>query len=358
MEVLPPLETADFAHASRSRRIPPDDVRETIGGDTLKNFQNSARWIVAGVLIGTTVAASAQQTFPNRPIRFITPYAPGGSTTFMARLIGQHYMERWGQNVIVDNRPGGNTIIGTETLAKSPPDGYTIMLATSTLSILSSLTKTPYDPIKDFAPIASIGYAPQVLVLYPGVPANTVPEVIALAKAKPNSLNFGSSGAGGPTHLSGELFNLLAGVRTQHIPYKGAGPVMNDLLGGHVQMFFSVPVNILGHVKNGKLKAVAVTGPNRLVSLPQMPTFAEAGMPTFDVKTWNGVVAPAATPKAIVDRLAGEIDVMLQKPDTKAQLEKVGVTTEYRNPEQFAAMIKHDQGMYLKVIKANNIRVD
>lgn len=335
-----------------------DDARDLTGGAELKNLGRTARCVTVGMVMCLTANASAQQTYPTRPIRFITPYAPGGSTTYMARLIGQHYMERWGQNVIVDNRPGGNTIIGTETLAKSPPDGYTIMLATSTLSILSSLTKTPYDPIKDFAPIASLGYAPQVLVLHPGVPANTVQEVIALAKAKPNSLNFGSSGAGGPTHLSGELFNLLAGVKTQHIPYKGAGPVMNDLLGGHVQMFFSVPVNILGHVKNGKLKAIAVTGPNRLVSLPQMPTFAEAGMPTFDVKTWNGVVAPAATPKAIVDKLAGEIDAMLQKPETKAQLEKVGVTTDYRNPEQFAAMIKHDQAMYLKVIKANNIRVD
>lgn len=335
-----------------------DDARDLTGGDTLKNPGRTARCIAVGMIMGLTAHAYAQQNYPTRPIRFITPYAPGGSTTYMARMVGQHYMERWGQNVIVDNRPGGNTIIGTETLAKSPPDGYTIMLVTSTLSILSSLTKTPYDPIKDFAPIASIGYAPQVLVLFPGVPASTVQEVIALAKAKPNSLNFGSSGAGGPTHLSGELFNLLAGVKTQHIPYKGAGPVMNDLLGGHVQMFFSVPVNILGHVKNGKLKAVAVTGPNRLVSLPQMPTFAEAGMPTFDVKTWNGVVAPAATPKAIVDKLAGEIDALLQKPETRAQLEKVGVTTDYRNPEQFAAMIKHDQAMYLKVIKANNIRVD
>ena len=223
------------------------------------------------------------QSYPTKNVTVIVPYTAGGSIDVMTRAVARQLTETWSKNVIVDNRPGGNTIIGTETLAKSPPDGYTIMLVTSTLSILSSLTKTPYDPIKDFAPIASIGYAPQVLVLFPGVPANTVQEVIALAKAKPNSLNFGSSGAGGPTHLSGELFNLLAGVKTQHIPYKGAGPVMNDLLGGHVQMFFSVPVNILGHVKNGKLKAIAVTGPNRLVSLPQMPTFAEAGMPTFDV---------------------------------------------------------------------------
>jgi len=313
---------------------------------------------VPALLTGLPAPAAEQQNYPNRPIRFITPYAPGGSTSYMARLVGQQYTERWGQNVIVDNRPGGNTIIGTETLAKSPPDGYTIMLVASTHAILSSLTKTPYDPIKDFAPIASIGYAPQVMVLFPGVPANTVQEVITFAKANPNKLNFGSSGAGGPTHLSGELFNLIAGVKTQHIPYKGAGPVMNDLMGGHVQMFYSVPVNIIGHVKSGKLKAVAVTGPNRVTGLPQTPTFAESGMPTFDVKTWNGVLAPAATPKAIVDKLSAEIGVMLQKPDIKEKLDGVGVTPMYNNPEQFLAMIKSDQAMYLKVIKANNIRID
>lgn len=324
----------------------------------MKISRIAARTIAAGVLTALAAAAGAQQNYPNRPIRFITPYAPGGSTSFMARLVGQHYTERWGQNVIVDNRPGGNTIIGTETLAKSPPDGYTIMLVASTHAILSSLTKTPYDPIKDFAPIASIGYAPQVLVLFPGVPANTVQEVINFAKANPGKLNFGSSGAGGPTHLSGELFNLIAGVKTQHIPYKGAGPVMNDLMGGHVQMFYSVPVNIIGHVKSGKLKAVAVTGPNRLIGLPQTPTFAEAGMPTFDVRTWNGVLAPAGTAKAIVDKLSSEIGLMLQKQDIKDRLDGIGVTPMYNNPEQFLAMIKSDQALYLKVIKANNIRID
>jgi len=324
----------------------------------LKISAIAARMIAAGALSAFAAVAGAQQNYPNRPIRFITPYAPGGSTSYMARLVGQHYTERWGQNVIVDNRPGGNTIIGTETLAKSPPDGYTIMLVASTHAILSSLTKTPYDPIKDFSPIASIGYAPQVLVLFPGVPANSVQEVITFAKANPNKLNFGSSGAGGPTHLSGELFNLLAGVKTQHIPYKGAGPVMNDLMGGHVQMFYSVPVNIIGHVKSGKLKAVAVTGPNRVAGLPQTPTFAESGMPTFDVKTWNGVLAPAATPKAIVDKLSSEIGAMLQKQDVKDKLDGVGVTPMYNNPEQFLTMIKADQATYLKVIKANNIRID
>ena len=302
--------------------------------------------------------AAAQAPYPSRPIRFITPYAPGGSTSVMARLVGQHLTERWGQNVIVDNRPGGNTIIGTETLARSAPDGYTIMLTTTTHTILSSLTKTPYDPVKDFAPVATLGVSPQVLVLHPAVPANTVQEVIALAKAKPGQLNFGSSGAGGPTHLSGELFNMIAGVKTQHIPYKGAGPVIIDLIGGQIQMFYSVPINIIGQVKSGKLKAIAVTGKNRISAFPQMPTFAEAGLPTFDVKTWNGVLAPGATPRPIVDKLSGEIGNMLALPNIKERLEDLGMTIMVSTPEQFAAMIKADIATYLKVIKTANIRVD
>ena len=309
---------------------------------------------VIGVAAGDTHA----QDYPNRPIRFITPYAPGGSTTVMARLTGQHLTERWGQNVIVDNRPGGNTIIGTEALVRSAPDGYTILLATSTHSILSSLTKTPYEPIKDFAPVATLGVSPQVLVLNTAVPANTVQEVIALAKSKPGQLNFGSSGAGGPTHLSGELFNIIAGVNTQHIPYKGAGPVLIDLIGGQVQMFYSVPINIITHVKSGKLKAIAVTGQTRVTALPQMPTFAEAGLPGFDVKTWNGVLAPAGTPKAIIGKLSTEIAAMLATPNVKERLEGLGVTILVSTPEQFGAIIKSDITMYQKVIRTANIRVD
>jgi tripartite-type tricarboxylate transporter receptor subunit TctC len=313
---------------------------------------------VLGVLLALSGTVNAQQAYPNRPLRFITPYAPGGSTTVLARLVGQHLTERWGQNVIVDNRPGGNTVIGTETLVKSPPDGYTILLVTSTHSILSSLMKTPYDPIKDFTPVASIGVSPQVLVLNTAVPANTVQEVIALAKSKPGQLNFASSGAGGPTHLSGELFNILAGVKTQHIPYKGAGPAMTDLLGGHVQMFFSVPINIVAHVKGGKLKAIAVTGQSRLTALPQMPTFAEAGLPGFDVKTWAGVLAPAGTPKPIVDKLSAEIGAMLARPEVKERLDGLGMAIMISTPDQFGALIKSDMTTYLKVIKTANIRID
>jgi tripartite-type tricarboxylate transporter receptor subunit TctC len=315
--------------------------------------------LAAAILLATIAQnATAQKDYPNRPIRFITPYAPGGSTSVLARLVGQHYTERWGQNVIVDNRPGGNTVIGTETLARSAPDGYTIMLIASTHASLSSIIKTPYDPVKDFAPIAGLGVSPQVLVLFPGVPANTVQELIALAKAKPGTLNFASSGAGGPTHISGEFFNIIAGVKTQHIPYKGAGPAMTDLIGGHVQMFYSVPINIISHVKAGKLKAVAVSGESRIKALPQMPTFAEAGLPGFDVKTWNGVLAPAGTPKAIVDRLSGEIGVLLAKAETREKLDALGMSPSYRNAQAFGDLIKSEIAVYAKVIKAANIRID
>ena len=314
--------------------------------------------ILAAASLGALCSfANAQQSYPNRPIRFITPYAPGGSTTVNARLVGQHLTERWGQNVIVDNRPGGNTVIGTELLAKSPPDGYTILLTPSTHSILPMLMKTPYDPVKDFAPVAGIGISPQVLVLNPGVPANTVQELIALAKAKPGQLNFASSGAGGPTHISGEMFNVLAGVKTQHIPYKGGGPATIDLIGGHVQMFYSVPINVIGHVQSGKLKAIAVSGKSRVNALPQTPTFAEAGLPGFDIVTWNGVVAPAGTPKAIVDKLSAEIGALLAMPSTRDKLASMGTAPLILTPEEFAAMIKSEIGMYAKVIKAANLRI-
>ena len=304
------------------------------------------------------IAQSSVASYPNKPIRFITPYAPGGSTSVMARLVGQHLTERWGQNVIIDNRPGGNTIIGTEAMMRSAPDGYTIMLTTSTHAILSSLTKTPYDPIRDFSPVATIGVAPQVLVLNAALPANTVQEVIALAKSRPGQLNFGSSGAGGPTHLSGELFNMIAGVKTQHIPYKGAAPVLVDLIGGQVHMFYSVPSNIVAHVKGGRIKAIAVTGNTRLSALPQMPTFAEAGLPGFDVKTWNGVLAPAGVPKPIVDKMSAEIATMLTIPAVRERLDGIGMIPMTARAEQFAAMIRSDIATYLKVIRTANIRLD
>jgi tripartite-type tricarboxylate transporter receptor subunit TctC len=314
--------------------------------------------LAAGGSLAFAVAAHAQEDYPNRPIRFITPYAPGGSTTVIARLVGHNLTERWGQNVIVDNRPGGNTVIGTATLANAPADGYNIMIVASTHAILSSLIKTPYDPIKSFEPVSRLGISPQVLVLNNAVPANSVQELIALAKSKPGQLNFASSGAGGPTHLAAELFNITAGIKTQHIPYKGAGPAMIDLLGGHVQMFFSVPINIVGHVKAGRLKGLAVTGDARIAPLPNMPTFAEAGLPGYDMHTWTGILAPAGTPKPIVDKLSAEVRAILARAEVKQRLNGLGMTTMGSTPEQFTELIKSEIVKFQKVIKAANIKID
>jgi tripartite-type tricarboxylate transporter receptor subunit TctC len=315
--------------------------------------------VLAGALIGMfSVGAIADLPYPNRPIRLITPYAPGGSTTVTGRLLGEHFTSRWRQNVIVDNRGGGNTTIGTAIVAKSPPDGYTILLTTSSHSILPGLMKTPYDPVKDFAPVATIGIQPQVLVLHPGVPANTVQEVIALARANPGQLTFASSSSGGPSHMAGEVFNMLAGVKTRHIPYKGGGPATIDVMGGHVQMFYSVPINIVGHVQSGKLKAVAVTGQTRLTALPQTPTFAEGGLAGFDVKTWHGILAPAGTSRAIIDKMSTEIGAWLAMPDVNDKLEAMGLITMISTPDQFAAMIKSEIGLYLKVVRAVNMKID
>ena len=315
--------------------------------------------VLVAMMIGMLSAvAIADPGYPNRPIRLITPYAPGGSTTVTGRMLGEHFTSRWRQNLIVDNRGGGNTVIGTALVAKSAPDGYTILLTTTTHSILPSVMKTPYDPVRDFAPIATIGIQPHVLVLHPGVAANTVQEVIALAKSNPGQPTFASSSSGGTSHMAGEVFNMLAGVKIRHIPYKGGGPATIDLLGGHVQMFYSVPINIVGHVQSGKLKAVAVTGETRLTALPQTPTFAEGGIAGFDVKTWHGVLAPAGTSRTIVDKLSAEIGALLAMPGVREKLEALGLTTMISTPEQFGAMIKSEIGLYLKVVRAANIRIE
>ena len=314
----------------------------------------------AATMIGmlSAVAFAADAVYPNRPIRLVSPYAPGGSTTVTGRLLGEHLTSRWRQNVIFDNRPGGNTVIGTALVAKAQPDGYTILLTTTTHSILPSVMKTPYDPVRDFAPVATLGVQPHVLVLHPGVPASTVQEVIALAKAKPGELTFASSSSGGTSHMAGEVFNMLAGVKTRHIPYKGGGPATIDLIGGHIQMFYSVPINIVGHVQSGKLKAVAVTGQSRLTALPQVPTFAENGIAGFDVKTWHGVFAPAGTSRAIVDKLSAEIGAFLGMPGIREKLETMGMTTMISTPDQVGAMIKSELGLYRKVVRAANITIE
>jgi tripartite-type tricarboxylate transporter receptor subunit TctC len=318
----------------------------------------AARIIIAAGLLAFAGADAAQQAYPNRPIRFIVPYAPAGPTDLLARLIGQKLSESLGQPVIVDNRPGGNTIIGTEALAKSAPDGYTIMMMAIAHAIIPNLLPTPYDPIKSFAPVATVASGEIVLVLNPSVPANNLQELIALAKARPGQLNYASASTGGPLHLAAELFNLMTGVKTQHIPYKGAGPALTDVIGGQVQMLFSPADIAIPQIRSGKLKAIAISGKARSPALPQVPTFAESGLPGFTIKNWFGVLAPAGTPRPIIDKLSSEIGRILALPDIQERLVGQGMDPFVSSPEQFAALIETEVALYGRIIKTANIKVE
>lgn len=300
--------------------------------------------------------APAQQDYPNKPIRLIVPYAPGGSTTFTSRLVGQRLTEAWGQQVIIDNRPGANTVIGTELAVKSRPDGYTLLYIGSTVAGNHTLVKTPYDAIKDIAPVATVSSYENVLVVTLALPATTLQEFVALAKAKPGQINFGSSSAGGSTHLAAELLNSVAGIKTQHIPYKGGGPVVTDLIGGHVHFMMSPPINVVNHVKNGRLRALAISGVQRIAALPQVPTFTEGGLPGVTLTSWQGIGAPSGTPKVILDKLAGEILKLVTAPETKEKLDTQGFTPFFNNPEQTAKLVKADIIKYGKIIKDAGIK--
>ena len=317
-----------------------------------------ARILTVGVLIGFAGSAIPQQAYPNKLIRFIVPYPPGGSGTILARLIGQKMTEDWGQQVIVDHRPGGNTIIGSEALVRSPPDGYTILLTTSTHVTNPSLLALPYDTVKDFAPVATVSKNEYVLALHPSVPANNLQEFIALAKSRPGQLNYASTGTGSPHHLAGELFQIMTGVRMQHIPYKGAGQILPDLIGGQVQLTFMSPLNAIPHVKTGQLKVIAITGETRLPALPQVPGFTEAGLPGFEARNWWAVYVPTGTPKDIVDKLSTEIAKIMALPDIKEKLAAQGADPLISTPEQLAALIRAEIAKFAKIVKTANIKLE
>jgi len=317
--------------------------------------------VVRCVLIAAVLAAgttSAQESYPDKPIRFISPYAPGGSTTVVAHFIAQKLTESWGQQVLVENRSGGNTVIGTDAVAKSAADGYTVLVAASDHILVPLLFKVPYDPIKDFAPVATLANGQLVLVLNPLVPANNLKEFLAYAKSKPGQLNFGTPGAGGLQHLAHELLNLTAGIKTQHVPYKGGGPAIIDLIGGSLQFYLGTSASVVPHIKSGKIKAIAVSGKKRLPALPQVPTFTEAGLAGFEVEYWNGVLAPAATPRAIVEKLSAQIAKILVLPDFKEMLAGQGVEPFINTPDQYAAVLKADMAKYAKIIKDANIKME
>lgn len=312
------------------------------------------------VLLATAgLGAAAQAPFPAKPIRMIVPFPPGGSLDPVARLLGERLGAALGQPVVIDNKGGANTALGTAELPKAAPDGHTVLLTASTHVINPLLMpKLPYDSVKDFAPVATVIRSEFLLVAHPSVPASTLQELIAIAKAQPGKLNYAISGTGNANHLAGELFNQVAGVKLTNIPYKGGGPAINDLLGGQVQLMFSVPTSVIQHVRTGRLKAFAYTGATPLPALPDIPGFAKAGLPGFDMNSWQGIFVPAGTPRAVIDRLSTEIAKVLNTPDVREKLASQGQDPFISTPEQFEAMLKRDRDKYDAIIRTANIKLD
>ena len=303
-------------------------------------------------------AAVCAQTYPTKPIRFVVPFAPGGSTDTLARVLGQKLSESFGQQVVIDNRTGANGNIGMEIVAKAPPDGHTIVLGyIANVAIGPSLyDKLPFDPVRDYEPVTLLATSPNVLVAHPSVAATNLKELIALAKAKPGQLNYASASVGSVGHLTGELINQLAGVRMVHVAYKGSGQAVTDLLGGHIQLMFSGFSSTLPHIKSGKLRAIAQTGARRSSALPEVPTIAESGFPKFEATAWYGVHAPAKTPKAIVNRLNAEFVKALRTPDVKERLTSLGFEIAGSTPEEYGAYIKSEIKKWAKVVKASGAK--
>ncbi len=321
-------------------------------------YCQSAPLCIASVLLGLATATGAQPTYPAKPIRIISPYPAGGTTDIMARLVAPKFTESWGQPVIVENRPGGNTIIGTEAMVKAPPDGHTLLSILVSHVIVPNLAPTPYDVIKDFAAVGTVSNTQLIQVIHPSLPAKNLRELIALAKTKPGQINYGSGGSGTVTHLAGEYFNMQAGVKMQHIPYKGSIPALTDVVGGQIQMYFSPPIVALGHIKSGRLRAIALTGDTRLAVLPEIPTALESGLQGFVVTTWYGFLAPAATPGAIITKINGEMSRALSLPDIREKLSSQGMDPFITTPEQFTSLIKADFAKYARIIKNANIKLE
>ena len=326
----------------------------------MKRGLRAIRIAAACLAFALCPGAGAQSGYPTKPIRLIVPFPPGGSVDPIARMIGQKLTERWGQQVIVDNRPGHNGIIGTEILAKSPPDGYTLIhLGASTHAVNAVLLRNlPYDSVKDFAPVATVQRSNYVLVVHPALPAGSLEELIALARSRPGELNYASSGNGNLNHLAAELFNMMTGVKTHHVPYKGGGPALADVMRGEVHMHFSVVISALPHIRSKRLKPIAIGGEKRFALLPEVPTFDEAGLRGFDLRPWQGMLAPAGTPRPIIEQLSTEIGRIVSTPEFGEKLLALGMEPLVSTPAQFAALLAADMAKAAKVAAAAHIRLD
>jgi tripartite-type tricarboxylate transporter receptor subunit TctC len=322
------------------------------------------------VLAGTLVSASACMTYtasakeavadyPSRPIRLIVGYAPGGSTDIAARLVAMKLGQALGQAIVVENKAGAGSNIASELVARAEPDGYTLLLETVANATNMSIYKNlKYDTARDFAPISQIMAAPTVLVVTPSLPVKNLAELVALAKSKPGTLTFASSGPGGTPHLAGEMLKLRAGVNLIHVPYKGAAPALNDVLGGTVSMGFMTALSAISQMQSGKLRPIAVAGPRRMPELPDVPTMAEAGMPDFEVSSWNGLAAPAGTPPAIVEKLNAALKVILQSKEVQDRFQFLASEPVYSTPQQFAAYIAAETSKWGTVIEKSGAKIE
>jgi tripartite-type tricarboxylate transporter receptor subunit TctC len=306
---------------------------------------------------GFTPQAQAQ-SYPVKPVRIVVPFAPGGGSDFIARFMAQRLSDALGKQFIVENKPGAGGVLGIDAGLKSPPDGYTLTLIASSYTVNPSIYRLKFDPVADMTPIIQISQGPLLLVARPGLPVKSTQDLIALAKAKPGQVSFASSGQGSVIHLATELFGTMAGIKMNHIPYKGTGPALTDTIGGQTDVFFSSTASAMPHVQAGKLRAIAVTTAKRIAALPDVPTVAESGLPGYDVTLWHGLIGPKGLPRPIVERINSEVSKTLKDKETADQLKNDGVAPAGGSPEQFQAQIKKEIEMWRKVAADARVKVE
>jgi len=317
--------------------------------------------VLAAACVGLfTTPSQAQSSYPNKPIRLIVPFTPGGVTDTSGRLIAEQLSKRLGQQVVVDNKPGASGNIGTQMVTSAEPDGYTLLLGFDGTLVINPhvFAKVNFDTVKDLAPIGKIGDAVLILVSHPGFQAKSLKEVIALSKSQPGGLSYGTSGTGGTPHIAGELLKMRTGANWVHIPYKGGGQAMTDVLGGNIPLVYTAIAGAIPHVRSGKLHPIAVSSAQRATSLPDVPTFIENGVPDFDINSWVGLLGPAKMPKAIVEKLNAELNAVLQDPDVRERLNGMGIAATPGSAEKFGDEIKRDLARFGTVVKAANIKAE
>jgi tripartite-type tricarboxylate transporter receptor subunit TctC len=326
------------------------------------SFAQARRWralFLALAAVSLAAPSAHAQTYPNRPIRIVVPFSPGGAVDGPMRVIAEELSKRLGQGLIIDNKPGAGATIGAEIVAKSAPDGYTLLLASQTNAISASLyPQLAFDPVEDFAPVSLIGREPGVLVVNPSLPVNTLQEFIAYAKSRPGQVDYASSGNGSGQHLFAALLASMTGMKLNHIPYRGSGQATTDLIGGRVQMSMPGMAGMLGHIRSGKLRALAVTGARRAPQLPDVPTVAEAGVPGYEAYVWMGLLAPKATPAAVIDKLHRELLVVLATDEVKRYMANASIEVVGSSPTEFGAFFRREKDRWARIVRETGAKVD